>query len=97
MSNTKYTTTIRIGAAHYDLRMKVGTASTHVNLANVLSCLHPRDRMSRLSGIAEIVCKVHDIRAPKTPPVEKKKRTKGPTTRVTRNYLVQSLTMEATL
>lgn len=74
MANCK--TTIRMGAAHCDLEMRVGDVSSRVNLAEVLHGLHPRDRNSRLSGVAAIICKAHGIvlkHSPHAPPLAPRK------------------------
>lgn len=77
MTNSTCNTTIRMGAAHYDLRMKVGEVEAYVNLAEVLHGMQPRERNSHLAGIAEIVCKSHGITLRDPPPavplVRKKK------------------------
>lgn len=73
-------TTIRMGAAHYDLHMRVGEMSSKVNLAEVLRGLGPRDRNSHLSGVAEIICKAHGItnKHSPAPPKRVKKATLRP-------------------
>lgn len=66
-------TIIRIGAAHYDIRMSLGEVRTHVDLAEKLYGLPLSERLSILSGVGNIVCKVHDIE-PKV--VERPKKAK---------------------
>lgn len=71
----KFNTTIRIGAAHYDLHMNHSGVEVKVDLSKELWGLPPRDRLSRLAGIADIICKVHDIKAKQAPtPVAQPRR-----------------------
>lgn len=60
-NNSTCKTTIHMGAAHYALDMRVGEVSSRVDLAEVLWGFPPRERNSRLSGIAEIICQAHGI------------------------------------
>lgn len=94
-------TTIRMGAAHYDLHMRVGEMSSKVNLAEVLHGLGPRDRNSHLSGVAEIICKAHGITY-KTAPIAPRKVTSKKASAPRKSLFVPrgsvaDLTMEATL
>lgn len=100
MSNTPRTI-IRIGAAHYDVQMSVGETKAHVDLAKELWGLSPRDRMSRLSGVGDIICKVHgikqkayEVKAPRKASVKPRKfastAERNRFERATRHYEVQT-------
>lgn len=60
-------TRILMGAANYGLHMRVGDIHTYVDLAKELHGLPPRERYSRLSGVADIICKAHGITYPAKP------------------------------
>lgn len=97
MTTLKPQTRILMGAAHYGLHMSVGDIHTYVDLAKELHGLPPRERYSRLSGVADIICKAHGITHAKPLP---KPRSPKRTPKLTSMLMVlhrEDISMEATL
>lgn len=72
-------TTIRIGAAHYDLRTTVGDQTAVINIAEELRGLNHFERERTLTALGRTLCDLHGIKEreePKETGAEKKAKRK---------------------